>query len=143
VSLGIRPLQEASSDSFDGIANLDACSQCLAELGGGLEAGRTVFLDVGFELNGQGQNLPISAMLLDNQQRPRADASHSTSCAAPAPQLKREWSLLAIFGRANRSYHDISNTWLTHGFLSSCPICPATQSVSVSAAPAAGVTKTA
>src|SRR5437764_7418253 len=42
----------------------------------------------------------ISAMLLDNQQRPRGDASHSTRCAAPAPQLKREWSPLAIFGRA-------------------------------------------
>jgi hypothetical protein len=43
-------------------------------------------------------------MLLDNQERPCGDASRdSTSCASPAPQLKREWSLLAIFGRANRS----------------------------------------
>jgi hypothetical protein len=33
-------------------------------------------------------------------------------------------------GRANRSYHDISNTWFGHGFLSSSPTCPATQSVS-------------
>src|SRR6266403_3575378 len=40
-----------------------------AELADVLEAGRTVFLDVAFEPNGQGQNLPISAMLLDNQQR--------------------------------------------------------------------------
>jgi hypothetical protein len=85
-----------------------------------LEAGRTVFPDVAFEPNGQGQNLPISAMLLDNQQRPRGDAFRdSTSCVSPAPQLKREWSLLAIFGRAYTSYHDISNTWLAHGFLSS------------------------
>jgi hypothetical protein len=43
---------------------------------------------------------------------------------------KHEWSLLAIFGRANRSYRDISNTWLGHGFLSSNPTFPATQSVS-------------
>ena len=62
--------------------------------------------------------MPISAMLLDHQQRPRGDACRdSTSCAFPAPQLKREWSRLAIFGRANRSYHDISNTWLVPGFL--------------------------
>jgi hypothetical protein len=46
----------------------------------------------------------------------------------PTGRLKREWSLLAIFGRANRSYRDISNTWLGHGFLSSNPTCPATQS---------------
>ena len=52
----------------------------------------------------------------------------STSCASPAPQLKRDWSLLAIFGRANRSYHDISNTWLAHGFRSSSSTCPASQS---------------
>ena len=46
----------------------------------------------------------------------------------PTGRLKREWSLLAIFGRANRSYRYISNTWLGHGFLSSNPTCPATQS---------------
>jgi hypothetical protein len=52
--------------------------------------------------------------------RPRGDAGRdSTSCASPAPQLKREWSLLANFGRANWSYHEISNTWLAHGFLRS------------------------
>ena len=49
----------------------------------------------------------------------------------PTGRLKREWSLLAIFGRANRSYRDISNTWLGHGFLSSNPTCPANQSGSV------------
>jgi hypothetical protein len=41
----------------------------------------------------------------------------------PTGRLKREWSLLAIFGRANRSHRDISNTWLKHGFLSSNPTC--------------------
>src|SRR6266436_7985829 len=46
----------------------------------------------------------------------------------PAPQLKREWSLLARFGRAEANYHDISNTWLAHGYLSSSPPTPATQS---------------
>jgi hypothetical protein len=51
----------------------------------------------------------------------------SPGCISPAPQLKREWSLLANFGRANRSYHEISNTGLAHGFLSSSPTCPATQ----------------
>jgi hypothetical protein len=44
----------------------------------------------------------------------------------PTGRLKREWSLLAIFGRANRSYRDISNTWLGHGFLSPYPFAPPT-----------------
>src|SRR5438067_3266285 len=54
-------------------------------------------------------------------------ASTPTTLTTAKIQLKREWSLLAIFGRANRSYHDISNTWLAHGFLSSSPTCPARQ----------------
>ena len=32
------------------------------------------------------------------------------SCVSPMPQPKREWSLVARFGRTNGSYHDISNT---------------------------------
>jgi hypothetical protein len=46
------------------------------------------------------------------------------SCLAPTPQLKRESSLVASFGRANGNYHNISNTWLAHGFLSSNPLSP-------------------
>ena len=46
-------------------------------------------------------------------------AEGRVAAASSAPQLKREWSLLAIVGGANRSYHHISNTWLTHGLLRS------------------------
>jgi hypothetical protein len=43
------------------------------------------------ERAGQGQDLPISAVLLENQQRPRGEGRRdSTSCASPASQLKRE-----------------------------------------------------
>jgi hypothetical protein len=45
-------------------------------------------------------------------------------CLAPTPQLKRESSLVASFGRANGNYHNISNTWRAHGFLSSNPLSP-------------------
>src|SRR5437879_6030939 len=34
----------------------------------------------------QGQNLPISAMLLDHQQRPRGDAAEIASAAHPRPR---------------------------------------------------------
>jgi hypothetical protein len=45
------------------------------------------------------------------------------------PQLKREQSLAARFGRADTSYYDISSTWIADGFLSSSPMTPATQSI--------------
>ena len=41
--------------------------------------------------------------------------------------------LLAHFGRTDGDYYDFSNTSSAHGFLSSSPTCPATQSVSASA----------
>jgi hypothetical protein len=43
------------------------------------------------------------------------------------PQLKREQSLAARFGRADTSYYDISSTWIADGFLSSSPMTPARQ----------------
>src|SRR5436305_622869 len=58
-------------------------------------------------------------------------AARGPSCICPMPQLKREWSLAASFGPADASYHEISNTYLAHGFLSLSPTCPAMQSVSV------------
>jgi hypothetical protein len=72
-------------------------------------------------------------MQLDDQ-RPSAQEHllrswrQAPSCVSPAPQLKREWSLLTSFGRANGNYHDISNTWLAHGYLSSSPLTPGRQS---------------
>jgi alpha-glucosidase len=42
--------------------------------------------------------------------------------------FKRKYSLAAPFGRAEASYHHISNTWQTHGYRSSSPLSPATQS---------------
>ena len=77
-----------------------------------------------------GQNLPISAMLLDPQNvRAEMPAEIDQLGIAGAAAQTRMVSL-ANFGRANSSYHEISNTWLAHGFLSSSPTCPATQSVS-------------
>jgi hypothetical protein len=52
---------------------------------------------------------------------PRARAAESVSCVFPAPQLKREQSLAARFGRADASYYDISSTWIANGFLT--PAC--------------------
>jgi hypothetical protein len=43
------------------------------------------------------------------------------------PQLKREWSLVARSAELAEVYHEISDTWLAHGFLSSSPTCPASQ----------------
>jgi hypothetical protein len=50
------------------------------------------------------------------------------SCVSATPQLKREWSLGAGFGRDDASCHVISNTWRADGFRSSSPTTPATQS---------------
>jgi hypothetical protein len=61
----------------------------------------------------------------------RTRAAESVSCVFPAPQLKREQSLAARFGRADTSYYDISSTWIADGFLSSSPMTPATQWVSM------------
>jgi hypothetical protein len=59
----------------------------------------------------------------------RPDFLHQTRAAYfLAPRLKRERSLLPSFGQANGNYHNISNTWLGYGFLSSSPLTPATES---------------
>jgi len=52
----------------------------------------------------------------------------SRAAYPPTPQLKRQQSPVARFGQAEASYHAISNTWLAHGYLSSSPLRPATQS---------------
>src|SRR6266446_10760027 len=52
----------------------------------------------------------------------------SRAAYPPTPQLKRQQSPVARFGQAEASYHAISNTWLAHGYLSSSPPRPATQS---------------
>jgi hypothetical protein len=58
---------------------------------------------------------------------PPSSAGIETLTERDTPQLKREESLVAGFGRADGNYHNISNTWLSHGFLSSSP--PASQSI--------------
>ncbi len=52
----------------------------------------------------------------------------SRAAYPPTPQLKRQQSPVARFGQAEASYHAISNTCLAHGYLSSSPPRPATQS---------------
>jgi hypothetical protein len=104
------PVRDQSSDADDRVVNV------LREL----VADRLADLHVGLADEVVGSREP--ANLSDAAGSSAASARRcrdSTSCASTAPQLKREWSLLAIFGRANRSYHDISNTWLAHGFLRS------------------------
>jgi hypothetical protein len=121
-------LQEASSGLVDRIANLDACSQCFAALGG-LRASRTVFLDVVFEPNGQGIICQARrcCWIISSV---RAQMLPIAPAAQPGPEAQTRMVSAGDFWPSQQELSRISNTWLTHGFLSSSPICPARQSVS-------------
>src|SRR6266436_3381816 len=55
-------------------------------------------------------------------------AALGPSCVSPMPQLKREQSLWPEFGWIPRNPYDLSKGYFAMTFLSSSPICPATQS---------------
>src|SRR6516225_573555 len=56
-----------------------------------------------------------------------------TKLRIPDTAAQTRKSPVARSGRAEASCHDISNTWLAHGYSSSSLTTPATQSVSVGA----------
>src|SRR5258708_4962337 len=51
-----------------------------------------------------------------------------TKLRIPDTAAQTRKSPVARSGRAEASCHDISNTWLAHGYSSSSPTCPARQS---------------
>ena len=75
-----------------------------------------------------GQNLPISAMLLDPQNvRAEMPAEIDQLGIAGAAAQTRMVSAGEFWPSQQELSRDL-NTWLAHGFLSSSPTCPATQS---------------
>ena len=54
-------------------------------------------------------------------------SSHLSKAAYPQCRSSNANSLVVRSAELTRVYHDISNTWLAHGFLSSSPMTPARQ----------------